>query len=377
MGDDVVVDLGCEGTSGWRGWSGGARREFGITAEAATPGYRPGELEPGTWHIVLGLHRLPIDGVELTVTARTGRVSEIPGRADYDRATAEVVPSDRPPRRTLAAPAGLRWVACDFHSHTLHSDGSLPVAAVAALARSAGLELLAITDHNTVAHHAELAETGRRLGIGLLPGQEVTTDAGHANAFGPIDWIDFRRPAAGWADAVTEAAGLLSINHPLAGDCSWWHPVPAGATLAEIWHSSWLDTRWTGPIAWWQSRGSSTVPIGGSDWHRPGSNASPGGPTTWVCVDAAANGPDELAVAVLDGLRSGRTAISASPTAPVLYRIDDELVIDDGGNDLPQLLVTGLDGSRRGAPRAGAALAASGQGYVLVDHGGAVISISS
>ena len=46
----------------------------------------------------------------------------------------------------------------------------------------------------------------------LLPGQEVTTDAGHANAFGPVEWVDFRRPAAEWAKVVAEAGGLLSIN---------------------------------------------------------------------------------------------------------------------------------------------------------------------
>lgn len=398
VADDVVVDLGCDGTSGWRGWSGGARRDFGITPAAATPGYLPGELEPGTWHVVIGLHRLPLDGVELTVTAETGPIASIPGRADYDRATAEVMPPDRlasplpdstlgasarsassPLRgsaRGLAAPAGLRWVACDFHGHTLHSDGSLPVAAVAALARSAGLDVMAITDHNTVAHHAELAATGRRLGIGLLPGQEVTTDAGHANAFGPIGWVDFRRPPAEWATAVSADGGLLSINHPLGGDCSWRHPLPADASLAEIWHSSWLDPRWTGPLAWWQSRGASTVPIGGSDWHRPGSDASPGRPTTWVCVDDAAESTDELVVAVLDGLRAGRTAISASSAAPVLFRHDDELMLDAGSVELPPLLVTGLDGSRRKAPRPGTTLTASGHGHVLIGHDGAVVSIS-
>jgi len=44
-----VLDLGCLGPAGFRGWSGGARRKFVITPAAATPGYLPGELEPGTW----------------------------------------------------------------------------------------------------------------------------------------------------------------------------------------------------------------------------------------------------------------------------------------------------------------------------------------
>lgn len=374
---NAVIDIGCEGTTGWRGWSGSARREFAITPADATPGYVAGELEPGTWYVVIGLHRLPLEGVELVATAETGPVREIPGRMAYDDATAAVAPPERPPRRALPAPAGLRWVACDFHSHTLHSDGSLPVAAVAALACSAGLDLLAITDHNTVSHHAELAPIGRRLGIGLLPGQELTTESGHANAFGPIGWVDFRCPAADWVTTVADAGGLLSTNHPLAGDCSWRQPLPERPPLAEIWHSSWLDTRWTGPIAWWQGWGARTVPIGGSDWHQHGSDAPPGSPTTWVCIDADADGPDELPTAVMDGLRAGRTAVSAGPFAPLLLRIEDELEMDTGeAGTLPPLLIAGLDGTRRALSGRGVGVPATGPGHVLMDHRGAVISLT-
>src|SRR6266700_3777813 len=39
----TVLDLGCFGPAGFRGWSGGARRSFVIGALWATPGYlRPG-----------------------------------------------------------------------------------------------------------------------------------------------------------------------------------------------------------------------------------------------------------------------------------------------------------------------------------------------
>ena len=43
----AIMDLGCMGAAGFRGWSGGARRSFVITDDAATPGYLPGELEAG------------------------------------------------------------------------------------------------------------------------------------------------------------------------------------------------------------------------------------------------------------------------------------------------------------------------------------------
>ena len=41
----TVLDLGCLGPGGFRGWSGSARTSFAITGEAATPGYLPGEIE--------------------------------------------------------------------------------------------------------------------------------------------------------------------------------------------------------------------------------------------------------------------------------------------------------------------------------------------
>src|ERR1700728_1790603 len=73
----AVLDLGCLGPAGFRGWSGSARRSFVIDAEAATPGYLPGELEPGLWQIMIGTHRVPADGVEFRLTAQTTRTARV------------------------------------------------------------------------------------------------------------------------------------------------------------------------------------------------------------------------------------------------------------------------------------------------------------
>src|SRR6478609_11594763 len=54
----ALIDLGCEGPQGFRGWSGGARDRFSITDDDATPGYLPG-VTSGSWRVVLGLHRVP------------------------------------------------------------------------------------------------------------------------------------------------------------------------------------------------------------------------------------------------------------------------------------------------------------------------------
>lgn len=361
---DAVIDLGCEGAAGWRGWSGGARRRYAITPGAATPGYLPGEPEPGLWHVVLGLHRVPESGVDYTVTVRTG------GAPPIERDPPAPPVPQRPSRRELPAGPGLRWVAADFHAHTLHSDGELTVPELAARAVEAGLDALAVTDHNTVAHHAELVDVGARYGIALIPGQEVTTEYGHANAFGEIGWVDFREPAANWAATVAGRGGLLSVNHPLAADCAWRHPLPARPPLAEVWHSSWLSPEWGGPVAWWQAWGTATTPIGGSDWHRDDGTRL-GKPTTWVAVAAEASGPD-LAGAVLDGLGAGRTAVSADRDAPVLLPVDGELVALGAAG----ALVVG-DGGRRSVHSDRDTISPAGSGgQVLCDHDGRVFSLA-
>jgi len=314
-----VLDLGCLGPGGFRGWSGSARDSYVITPDGATPGYLPGELEPGLWQVIIGTHRIPPGGLRYRLTAE---VTHLPG-ALAPQPAEPLPPPERPPGRDLPATGGQRWLAGDLHTHTVHSDGALTVPELACFAAGRGLDFIAVTDHNTVSHHAELAAAEARYGITLLPGQEVTTEHGHAGALGDIGWIDFRQRPDDWLDATRQRGGLLSVNHPIAGPVSWIHTMRGRPPLVEVWHWSWLDLHWTTPLGWWLAWDPETVPVGGSDWHREGSGASPGSPTTWVaCADrSAAN--------VLDGLREGRVAISAQRDGPVLLRVDDELVAVD------------------------------------------------
>jgi hypothetical protein len=319
----AVLDLGCLGAHGFRGWSGGARSAYVITRDGATPGYLPGEIEAGTWQVMIGVHRVPPDGAGYRVTVQTWADAASAAAALPPVPVAPPPPRDRPARRVLPASPGRRWLAGDLHTHTVHSDGALTVSELAVLAVERGLDFLAVTDHNTISHHAELAAAARRYGITLIPGQEVTTDRGHAGALGDIGWIDFRREADDWLDATEAAGGLLSVNHPFGGEVSWLHPMRRRPPLVEVWHWSWLDLRWTTPLSWWQAWDATAIPVGGSDWHRPGSDAPPGRPTTWV-QSASASVSD-----VLDGLRAGLVAISAERDGPVLLRDDGSLVAVD------------------------------------------------
>ena len=361
----AVMDLGCLGAAGFRGWSGGARRAFVITADAATPGYLPGELEPGLWHVVIGLHRVPPAGADYRVTVQ---VSGTPGELTPGPLPEDLPPlAERPPRRELPAAAGRRWLAGDLHTHTVHSDGVMTVPELARFAAGRGLDYLAITDHNTISHHRELPAAAAAHGIVLLPGQEVTTETGHAGALGDTGWIDFREPPDAWLTATERAGGLLSVNHPIGGHVSWMEPMKRRPPLAEVWHWSWLDPHWTTPLAWWLAWDPAAIPVGGSDWHRPGSDAPPGAPTTWVEAESA--DPD----AVLAAIGAGRTAISAGRDGPVLLRAGDELVAcaADG------TILTGPDGPRARVSGDLARFPAAAGCHRLTDPTGATLALTA
>jgi hypothetical protein len=351
----ATLDLGVFDPAGFRGWSGGARAGFVITPLAATPGYLPGELPAGEWRVILGLYRVPAGGVDVTVDVQVGpAAAPPPGRPPPPL-------PERPPRRVLPAAPGRRWLAGDLHAHTVHSDGSLSVDELAALARGGGLDFLAVTDPTPGSHHAELAAAAARSGVPLLPGQELTSDAGHANCLGDTGWVDFRGTADDWLAAAEAGGGLLSLNHPvLPADLGWRRPLRRRAPLVEAWHWTW-DGRDPAPLDWWLARGG--VPVGGSDFHRPGEGIAPGRPTTWV---EAEDGD------VLGALAAGRVALAASPAGPAVVRHGGAVLV--AGGDGATLVAPGVAPHR---VRGDLDEAAAGAGpYRLLDPSGRTLALT-
>lgn len=78
-----------------------------------------------------------------------------------------------PPRRAWRPPAPARM---DLHTHTCRSDGLLTPAELARDAAAAGIRLLAITDHDTLAGVRELhAGGGAPAGLEVIPGIELNS----------------------------------------------------------------------------------------------------------------------------------------------------------------------------------------------------------
>lgn len=75
----------------------------------------------------------------------------------------------------------------DLHTHSRHSDGTSDPAEVVRRSRELGVELLVLTDHDSVSGFAEAAQAGRALGLEVRCGVEINTrehDALHILGYG-------------------------------------------------------------------------------------------------------------------------------------------------------------------------------------------------
>jgi len=66
----------------------------------------------------------------------------------------------------------------DLHTHSTHSDGSFPPGKLVELAKEKGLRAIALTDHDTVAGVEEAVSAGKKLGVEVVPGVEISAQFG-------------------------------------------------------------------------------------------------------------------------------------------------------------------------------------------------------
>ncbi|MDP3178039.1 MAG: CehA/McbA family metallohydrolase, partial [Spirochaetaceae bacterium] len=224
--ETCVLDLGLYDEQGFmRGWSGSQRSSVFVSGESATPGYRSGPIRSGIWAVALGIYR-----VQGTVVVQV---------------------------EITLHPKKERFLAGDLHVHTLNSDGDYPTAEVIEQCKAAGLDFVALTDHNNTAQNEEI---GRPEGILVLPGMEYTNYRGHANFFfrGPSDFRNdllsrSREDMLAVLGAARAMGALVSVNHPFCDLCPWEFGLDAlGMDLVEIWNGPMKESDMRA-VAWWHS----------------------------------------------------------------------------------------------------------------------------
>ena len=62
----------------------------------------------------------------------------------------------------------------DLHIHTTESDGTLTPSEVVRYAKKKGLKVIAITDHDTIEGNKEALEEGKKIGLDVLTGVEIS-----------------------------------------------------------------------------------------------------------------------------------------------------------------------------------------------------------
>lgn len=103
----------------------------------------------------------------------------------------------------------------DLHVHSRHSrDARGTVLELAEAAQAAGLHGFALTDHDTVAGHAEIRDAMEATGLLIVPGIEVTTAAGHILAIGCEHPIAKGLGVDEAAAYIRQHAGIPVAAHP-------------------------------------------------------------------------------------------------------------------------------------------------------------------
>jgi predicted metal-dependent phosphoesterase TrpH len=318
--EKTVIDLGLRGPAGFRGWSGGGAQTIQVGPLRASYGYQPGAIEAGRWAVVLGVPNIR------------------DGRHDIYTVTVKLLTDGRVPAPVLRKEPG--WFVGDLHAHSGHSDGrttttagarvAAPVHRVFDAARAAGLDFVALTDHNTASHWLDVDRLQPYYDdLLLLHGREITTYRGHANAIGETVFHDFRVNDARVSEALKAPAAdgaFVSINHPAVPDdercmgCRW--SALDSDTTARINGVEVVNAdRRTGPLSGWPiwadllKRGFHVTAVGGSDEHTPGESGDRrlGTPAT-VVYAAELSEP-----AIVAALKSGRVYVRThGPDGPVL-----------------------------------------------------------
>ena len=292
-------------TAGFRGWSGGSRDAFTISGSGATPGYLPGPLHPGTWHVVLGPYTVASKGMSWTVavTLRFGQ----PGP-----------PFAASPAPQRASGRGPAWYRGDMHLHTVHSDGRRTPAELVSGARAAELDFVVSTEHNTSSASLIWGRHARP-DLLIVDGEEVTTRDGHLLALGlqAERWVDWRYRAVDGVvgrviGGIHRAGGIAVAAHPFCpfAGCAWGFGYDEVDAI-EVWNGPWTpdDERtlllWEELLAGQHHPGGRWIPaVGNSDAH--GEAQAIGLPHNVVLAS------DLERRAILRGVRAGRLWIAES-----------------------------------------------------------------
>lgn len=183
-----------------------------------------------------------------------------------------VVFDDDPPRPAVHR-AGYRVLESDFHAHTSWSDGSLSPIGIVRQAGRRGLDVVAVTEHNTVLpSYVARAYTKAIGGPLVVTGEEVTTARFHVIAIGIEKTVSPNQPLDEVLAAIHAQRGVAIAAHPVRHFWPTLLPAREKFDAAEVMHPIAFSERggdwsWNDMVTFYDDAKAPIAAIGSSDYH--------------------------------------------------------------------------------------------------------------
>lgn len=182
---------------------------------------------------------------------------------------------EKQPDRAVNYRGGYRVLRADFHVHTTFSDGSLTPLGVVRQGERRGLDVFALTEHNSAIPGAIGRMWSRMLGFGapiVIQGQEVTSSKFHLIAVGVHETVSPNQPLADVIADIHRQGGVAIAAHPVKRYWAEYEPVRTMLDGSEVMHplaysgAPGLGWHWQDLPAFYEHT-PGLMPIGSSDYH--------------------------------------------------------------------------------------------------------------
>jgi len=180
---------------------------------------------------------------------------------------------DDRPERPAAYRAGYRVLEADFHTHTSWSDGSLSPLGVVRQADRRGLDVVSVTEHNTVLpSFLARAYSNAVGGPRVVTGEEITTARFHVIAIGIDATISPNQPLDAVIAEVHAHHGIAIAAHPVRHFWPALLPMREKFDAVEVMHpiaysARGAEWKWADMVTFYEEARVPLAAIGSSDYH--------------------------------------------------------------------------------------------------------------
>lgn len=216
-----------------------------------------------------------------------------------------------------------RWIKIQTHVHTINSDGLDKLRDMAEAAAKKNIDIIFLTDHNTMYGYKEAEQISKETGVKVIKGIEYTTFYGHIITIGApyFRWESLNEDSLNeLAEHVHKYNGIIGIAHPMAIG----NPVCTGGRykfintdfkkidFMEEWHGVInKHNEWEKNEKFWEdkvNKGNIITTLYGGDFHKK-EHFQESDVFNWVRVDDS----KELESQVIAAISLGRVIMSKGP----------------------------------------------------------------